>query len=98
MDLTAVEICAADFQILLVESTFCQCRFTLRTGVGRIGVATLWDTILSPNCSPGSFLTTQNMSVVNQLFQSPSQWLAGRNELEERYQHMELATFCELFA
>lgn len=33
MDPTAVEICAADFQILLVEATFCQCRFTPRTGV-----------------------------------------------------------------
>lgn len=65
MDLTAVEICAAEFQILLVEFTFSHCRFTPRTGVR----GSAW---LPPECLPESFITTQNMSVVNQLFQFPS--------------------------
>jgi hypothetical protein len=72
IDPTAVQTRADDFQILLVESTFCPCRFIPRTSVSGLAWLPFGTAFSTPLARPGSYLATQNMSVVNQLFQSPS--------------------------
>jgi hypothetical protein len=71
MDLTTVEICAADFPILLVESTFRQWSLYTSDEASADWRAVL-KTPFNLTCQAKTVLTPKNMSVIDPPFRYPS--------------------------